>query len=245
MGDRCVSDRAYLAGMLIAIIGLSVLPATFIVSMLSGSPVGKVGTDQSGLWYAKPVLLDGFQGVHRPVSKTVVTEPPGKQATQTIQTARNAPAAESLQISEKNASAQEEEEAQSVVTDSSQSLLKGSDTASQGVYSGSPDLRLYSDRAGTQTLGSIDWGLVYPGETVNRSFYVKNVGSGNVTLSLAGKNWGPANANGPLKVTWDRQDVVLGANLVLDATLKLTVSSDVSSIGTTFGFDIVISGRTG
>ena len=242
MGDRCVSDTTYLAAMLIAIIGLSVLPTTFIVSIISKSSGDKVETAQGGLIFTKPVLLDGFQGVQRPVNRTVVTETPEKQATQTVQIARARGLAQGYEMSEGTAAAREENETALAVSELGKSLLKDSDSASQGVYSASPDLRLYSDSACTQVLGSIDWGLVYPGDTVSRSVFVKNVGSGKVTLSLSVTNWYPSTANGPLKVTWNGQNAVLDANLVFDATLKLTVSSDIGSIGTAFGFDIVISG---
>ncbi len=242
MGDRWVSDTAYLAAMLIAIIGLSVLPATFIASILSKSSVGEAETAQNGLIFTKPVLLDGFQGVQRPANKTVVTETHEKQMTQTVQIARAPALARGLQISDGASPGEEEKENPLATAEPSQSLIKDSDSASQGVYSASPDLRLYSDSACTQTFGSIDWGLVYPGGTVSRSVYVKNVGSSKVTLSLSVANWYPAAANGPLSVTWNGQNVVLGPNLVFDATLKLSVSFDIGSIGTTFGFDIVISG---
>ncbi len=111
---------------------------------------------------------------------------------------------------------------------------------SPGVYSSSPDLSLYVDSACTQDLTAIDWGTISPGESVVRTMYVKNTGNIAVVLSMYTMNWSPANANGPVAVSWDKEGVLLDVNRVLMVSLKLNVSLSISEI-TSFDMDIVIS----
>ena len=103
------------------------------------------------------------------------------------------------------------------------------------------NLGVYSDSACTQSLSSIDWGLVSPGGSVSKNVYVKNLGSTQVTLTLSVTNWIPAAANGPVSVSWNRQNAVLGAGEVISATLVLSVSSTASGF-TSFGVDAMITG---
>ena len=103
------------------------------------------------------------------------------------------------------------------------------------------NLGVYSDSGCTQSLSSIDWGLVSPGGSVSRNVYVKNLGSTKVTLTLSVTNWIPAAANGPVSVSWNRQNAVLGAGEVISATLVLSVSSTASGF-TSFGVDAMITG---
>ena len=103
------------------------------------------------------------------------------------------------------------------------------------------NLGVYSDSACTQSLSSIDWGLVSPGGSVSRNVYVKNLGSTQVTLTLSTTNWSPTTANGPVTVSWNRQNMVLGAGQVTSATLVLSVSSTASGF-TSFSVDAMITG---
>ena len=103
------------------------------------------------------------------------------------------------------------------------------------------NLGVYSDSACTQSLSSIDWGVVSPGGSVSKNVYVKNLGSTQVTLILSTTNWSPTTANGPVTVSWNRQNLVLGAGQVTSATLVLSVSSTASGF-TSFGVDAMITG---
>ena len=103
------------------------------------------------------------------------------------------------------------------------------------------NLGAYSDSACTQSLTSISWGTVSPGSSVVRTVYVKNVGTTQVTLSMTKANWNPANANGPITLTWNQEGAVLAASQVATATLTLSASSTISGI-TTFSMDVVITG---
>jgi len=103
------------------------------------------------------------------------------------------------------------------------------------------NLGVYSDSACTQSLSSIDWGVVSPGGSVSKNVYVRNLGSTQVTLILSTTNWTPSTANGPVTVSWNRQNLVLGAGQVTSATLVLSVSSTASGF-TSFSVDAMITG---
>ena len=100
---------------------------------------------------------------------------------------------------------------------------------------------VYSDYACTQNLTSINWGTLSPGNSVNRTIYVKNTGNPQITLSMTKTNWNPASANGPITLTWNREGAKLNAGQVTTATLTLSVSESISEI-TSFSVDIVITG---
>ena len=105
------------------------------------------------------------------------------------------------------------------------------------------EIRLYIDRACTQPLTSIDWGIITPGQFKTRTFYIKNLSKFPMELSLTSTNWTPATANGPLKLTWDLEGTRLSGNKVTMATLTLTLSSGVNGVEA-FNVDIVLSGIT-
>ena len=64
---------------------------------------------------------------------------------------------------------------------------------------------VYSDSACTVNLTSISWGAVSPGESVDRTVYVKNTGNAPITLSIATSGWSPVAANGPITIAWDSE----------------------------------------
>jgi len=103
------------------------------------------------------------------------------------------------------------------------------------------NLGVYSDSACTQSLDPINWGAVSPGGSATKAFYVKNLGSVQVTLGLSATNWNPTTANGPISLSWNREGATLAANQVTVATLTLSVSSSAGGI-TTFNVDVVVTG---
>ena len=99
---------------------------------------------------------------------------------------------------------------------------------------------VYADSGGAQNLTSISWGSVYPGESVNRTVYVKNTGNAPITLSMATSGWSPAAANGSINITWDREGASLNAGQAVAATLTLSTSPGISGI-TDFSVNIIIT----
>jgi len=119
-------------------------------------------------------------------------------------------------------------------------LLTSVTISTSGVLA-SANLGVYSDSACTQGLGPFSWGTISPGSSVTKTFYVKNLGSIPLTLSLSATNWNPTTANGPIALSWNKEGAALGAGQVTLATLTLTVSSSAGGF-TNFSADAVVSG---
>ncbi|MEM2130723.1 MAG: hypothetical protein QXZ70_09015 [Candidatus Bathyarchaeia archaeon] len=104
----------------------------------------------------------------------------------------------------------------------------------------------------------LDWGKVYPGTVVTRSFYVKCTSNMPVTLNLAISNIIFKNSQGqnvtrtppinqPLSITWNYNGAVLKPSESIYITLTLNASSDINFLIYTldndikeFAFDIAI-----
>ena len=100
---------------------------------------------------------------------------------------------------------------------------------------------VYADAGCTQNLTLIDWGIVNPGSAYPRTFYVKNTGNTNITVTMTLSNWVPTNANTYLSCTWDSENATLTAGAVKTCVVNLSVGSSAPK-GTNFDFDITITG---
>jgi hypothetical protein len=100
---------------------------------------------------------------------------------------------------------------------------------------------VFSDSACTVNLTSISWGAVSPGESVDRTVYVKNTGNAPITLSMTTSGWSPAAANGPITISWNKEGTVLNAGQSTAATITLSTSSGISGI-TDFSVNIIVTG---
>ena len=103
------------------------------------------------------------------------------------------------------------------------------------------NVAIYSDSSCSQKLMSIDWGTISPGKTVTVTFYIKNTGNTQVMLKMTKTNWNPPEANGPITLTWNREDTTLNVGQTVQAILTLYVSESISGI-IDFSVDVVISG---
>ena len=114
--------------------------------------------------------------------------------------------------------------------------------SSTGSINVSANLGVYSDSACTTTLSAIDWGTITPGSTVNRTVYVKNIGTGtSLTLSMSPSGWSPASASTYITISWNRQGTTLVPGASTAATITLTASSSTVDI-TSFSVQISITG---
>jgi hypothetical protein len=102
-------------------------------------------------------------------------------------------------------------------------------------------VRVYKDSGCTQSLTSISWGLLAPGQQGSYTIYVKNTGTAAETLSKSTGDWNPASASNYLTFGWDRDGYVLNAGTSVSAVLTLSVASNVAGI-TNFSFNITITG---
>lgn len=103
------------------------------------------------------------------------------------------------------------------------------------------NVEVYWDFECTQVVSSVDWGTPGPGDSVNKTVYVKNTGTAPMTLNMFCSGWSPVEAESYLSVSWDREGAVLGAGEVVQAVLTLSVSDMITGI-TDFSFNIVIEG---
>jgi hypothetical protein len=102
-------------------------------------------------------------------------------------------------------------------------------------------LGVYSDIACTHRITSINWGTFSPGSSINKTIYIKNLGTTPLTLNMSKTNWNPKTADGPITLTWNRESKKLAANEVTSATFTLGASPNISAI-TSFSMYIVITG---
>ena len=99
------------------------------------------------------------------------------------------------------------------------------------------NLGVYKDRSCTQGLTSIDWGTIYPGNSVTVQAYVRNQGTVNMTLQKALSNWNPSTASSYLSVNWNYTGQIITPSQVVHLGLTLVVSPNVKDV-TAFSFNI-------
>ena len=103
------------------------------------------------------------------------------------------------------------------------------------------NVEVFWDLACTQVVSSIDWGTPEPGDSIDRTVYVKNTGNAPMNVSLSASGWVPVEAGNYLTMSWDREGAEVAADEVVQALLTLDVSGSITGI-TDFSFDIVIEG---
>ena len=101
---------------------------------------------------------------------------------------------------------------------------------------------VYWNQNCTETVTTIDWGMLEPGESKNVTIYLKNEGNTPINLSLNTSNWNPAEARNYVSLNWTYRGENLQPDQALPATLILAVDQNVTNI-TTFNFDIIIVGE--
>jgi len=113
--------------------------------------------------------------------------------------------------------------------------------SSSGTITTSPNIGVYSDSGCTTNITSINWGSVAAGGSVTRTVYVKNTGTGSMTLSLSTSSWSPSGAGSYITVSWNQAGTTLTAGESVAATLTLSVSSSITGISS-FSNSITITG---
>jgi hypothetical protein len=98
---------------------------------------------------------------------------------------------------------------------------------------------IYWDPACTNRTSSISWGILDPGSNQTVNVYIRNEGSAVETLSKTTQNWNPSNASTYMSLTWNYANQTLSINQVIQVSLTLAVSSNVTGINN-FNFDMTI-----
>jgi hypothetical protein len=104
------------------------------------------------------------------------------------------------------------------------------------------DIDVYSDIDCTEVATNVEWEPIESGKSVSSGIYIKNSGDRGVILSLDTQNWSPSNAADYIQLNWDYDGSTLNPATVLEVTLTLSVSSDITGIEN-FNFDIVLIGE--
>ena len=106
-----------------------------------------------------------------------------------------------------------------------------------------PALAVYADVACTLPVSELDFGTFAPGETVNRTIYLRNEGGVSGNYSLAAANWNPQVAEQFLGLSWDYAGQLVLPGSVVEVTLRLHASSSLTGDSgvSNFSFDAVIS----
>jgi len=101
---------------------------------------------------------------------------------------------------------------------------------------------VYSDSACNQTVLSIPWGTLDPGESSDETVYIRNDGNVAVVLSMTTENWDPSSASSHITLSWNLEEgYVLNPGQSVQTVLTLSVSSSISGVES-FTFDIIITG---
>jgi len=103
------------------------------------------------------------------------------------------------------------------------------------------NIGLYWDSGCTNATSTVNWGALSPGTSSSVVLYVRNEGNVALKLALTTSNWNPFAAWSYMAVAWNRQGYALNAGSTVQATLTLSVFSNITGV-TNFSFDIIISG---
>ena len=127
----------------------------------------------------------------------------------------------------------------------SSTLISGVVISAQSINSGgtitSMNVEIFRNIECTQSCPDISWGTITPGESTNKTIYIKNTGNKPITLVMTTENWIPANTGTYMSLTWDKENTSLNPGQTAITTLTLEVALDINSIDD-FNFDIIITG---
>lgn len=99
---------------------------------------------------------------------------------------------------------------------------------------------VYWNSDGTNGVTSINWGILEPGSSMNRTCYIQNEGNSASTLSMNTTNWDPTNASDYISLTWDYGGQLVNPDEIIPVVLTLAISDSVTGI-TGFSFDIILA----
>ena len=100
---------------------------------------------------------------------------------------------------------------------------------------------VYWNPDGTNMVTSINWSILEPGSSTNRTCYIQNEGNSASTLSMNATNWNPSNASDYISLTWDYGGQPVNPGELIQVIFTLSISDSVEGI-TSFSFDITIVG---
>jgi hypothetical protein len=105
------------------------------------------------------------------------------------------------------------------------------------------DVGIYQDCNCSSSLASIEWGLLEPGGSANRTIYIKNEGNIEMVLNMTTSTWTPFNAQSYMTLTWNCEGTSVASGNYVQALLTLTVLANATSIDE-FNFIATIVGTS-
>ncbi len=100
-------------------------------------------------------------------------------------------------------------------------------------------LAAYQDPNGTEIASEIEWGTINPGSTVQRTVYVKNVGTIPINLNITTNTLVPADIFSMILFSTDLQGAQVQPEVTVPVVLTLTVLPMADP--TNFSFNIIIT----
>ena len=104
------------------------------------------------------------------------------------------------------------------------------------------DIGVYSVSSLNIVCSSIEWGNIAAGNSIARNIWIKNLGDGDVALSLDTDNWSSYNAQNHIDLSWDDNGNLLTPGSVRRILLTVSVDPSISGVAA-FYFDIIIVGH--
>lgn len=83
----------------------------------------------------------------------------------------------------------------------------------------------YSDSTCESRIEQISWDVLEPGETVNKTVFIKSVSNSPVTLNVNLTDWEPVELSNYISISWNYDSHKLAPSDVISVTLMLSASS--------------------
>ncbi len=104
------------------------------------------------------------------------------------------------------------------------------------------NIGVYWNQKCTETVTSINWGNLSPGESKNITLYMRNQDNITIILTINTTNWNPENAPEFLIFSWTSTNTKIEPQQVVKVTLTLHVKQNIKEIKE-FSFDITLTAK--
>jgi hypothetical protein len=104
------------------------------------------------------------------------------------------------------------------------------------------NIGVYWDQSCSNTVSSIDWGVLSPGQTRQVVVYVRNEGNQSILLTVTSANYSPANASSYLNFSWTCGNPAVAPSKTVQVAPSLYVSPYVKG-NSSFSFDVIFGGK--
>lgn len=102
------------------------------------------------------------------------------------------------------------------------------------------DVSFWTDASATTPVTTIDWGLVYVGDIVTRTVYVRSDSNVVGLLSMVTDNYNPTSVQAAVSVAWDREGYSIIPGSIVPAVWTLEILSVPAGVQQ-FSFDINVT----